>query len=81
MLSAMPSIASHWAPRASRSGNLLACSPNDETLALAIEELEAEFRLERLYLVAHSPLSDEQLLGSAREALVSRRGPRKLSVH
>lgn len=43
-------------------------------LALAIEELEAELRLWRLHLVADRSLSDEQLLGRAREALMTGRG-------
>ena len=47
---------------------------DDQPLALAIEELEAELRLERLDLVADRALRDAQLLGGAREALVAGRG-------
>src|SRR3954451_748837 len=47
---------------------------DDEPLALAIEQLEAERRLERLDLMAHRPLRDAKLLGRPREALMARRG-------
>src|SRR5688572_24973351 len=47
---------------------------DDEALPLAREKLEAEFRLERLDLVAHRSLRHAQLLRRARKALVPRRG-------
>ena len=47
---------------------------DDQALALAVEQLEAELLLQRLDLVADRALRDEQLLGGAREALVPRGG-------
>jgi hypothetical protein len=52
---------------------LAACIGDDEALALAIEELEPEFQLQRLHLVADRSLSDEQFLGCPREALMPSR--------
>src|SRR4051794_26052821 len=46
---------------------------DDEPLALAIEQLEAEGLLERLDLVADRPLRDTKLLRRPGEALVARR--------
>jgi hypothetical protein len=46
---------------------------DDEALALAVEELDAKLRLERLDLVADRALRDRKLLGSAREAFMPRR--------
>src|SRR5215469_16870717 len=51
---------------------------NDEPLPLAIEELDAKLRLQRLHLMAHGALSDAQLLGSAGEADVSGSGLKSL---
>ena len=47
---------------------------DDEALALAIEELDAQLELQGLHLVAHRALRHAQLLGRAREALVAGRG-------
>src|SRR5215471_16848676 len=44
---------------------------NDQPLPLAIEELDAEFRLQRLHLMAHGALRDAQLLSGACEADMS----------
>ena len=44
---------------------------DDQPLALAIEELEAELGLERLHLVADRALGDAELLRGAGEALVA----------
>src|SRR5215472_8222178 len=41
---------------------------NDEPLPLATEELDAELRLQRFYLMAHGTLCDAQLLGGAGKA-------------
>src|SRR6516165_7902515 len=43
-----------------------------ESLALPIEELEAELQFQGLNLVAHRTLGDEQLLGRPREAFMAR---------
>ena len=43
-------------------------------LALAIEQLDAECRLQRLDLMAHRSLRDAQFFSRAREALAPRRG-------
>src|SRR5262249_33682574 len=51
---------------------------NDQPLPLAIEELDAELRLQRLYLMADGALCDAQLLGGAGEADVSGRGLKSL---
>lgn len=47
---------------------------DDEALAFAIEELDGEFGLQRLDLVAHRALRDTEFFGSAREALMPSRG-------
>src|SRR5262249_31143972 len=47
---------------------------DDQAIALALKELQAELGLERLDLMAHRALSDAEFLGSAREASVPRRG-------
>ena len=47
---------------------------DDEPLALAIEELESEFDLQCLDLLAHGARRHEQLFSSAREALATRHG-------
>ena len=47
---------------------------DDEPLALAVEQLEAERRFERLDLMAHRPLRDAKLVRRPGEALVTRRG-------
>ena len=47
---------------------------NDQALALAIEELDPELRLQGLDLVAHGTLRDTQLLRGPREALMAGRG-------
>ena len=47
---------------------------DDQPLALAIEELDAELRFQRLDLMAHGSLRDAQLFGGSREALMPRRG-------
>ena len=44
---------------------------DDETLPLAIEELDPELRLQRLDLMAHRPLGDEQLLGRPGETFMA----------
>jgi hypothetical protein len=60
---AVESVAQH--------GEILAARlRDDEALALAIEELDAQLELQSLHLVAHRPLRHAQLLGGAREALV-----------
>jgi len=41
---------------------------DDEPLPLAIEQLDAELRLQRLYLMAHRALRDAKLRGGVREA-------------
>src|SRR3954451_23164885 len=46
---------------------------DDEPLALAIEQLEAERLLERLDLVAHRPWRDAKLVRRPGEALMARR--------
>src|SRR6516165_8306342 len=51
---------------------------DDQPLPLAIEELDAKLRLQRLHLMAHGALSDAQLLGSAGEADVSGSGLKSL---
>jgi len=43
---------------------------NDEAVALAIEQPDAKFSLQRFHLVADRSLSDTQLLRGAREALM-----------
>src|SRR5262249_26908960 len=53
---------------------------NDEPLPLAIEELDAKLRLQRLHLMAHGTLCDAQLLGGAGEADVSGCGLKSLSA-
>ena len=53
---------------------VLAGFGDDEALALAIEELDGEFGLERLDLMAHCALRDAQLFGGARKTLMPRRG-------
>src|SRR5262249_13214308 len=45
-----------------------------QPLSLAIEQLQAEFGLECLDLMAHRALGDAEFLGRAREALVPGRG-------
>jgi hypothetical protein len=47
---------------------------DDEPLALAVEQLEAERRLERLDLMAHRALRDAKLVCRPGEALMPRRG-------
>jgi hypothetical protein len=49
------------------------CLRDDELLALAVEELEAERLFERLDLMAHRALRDAKLAGGLREALMARR--------
>ena len=44
-----------------------------QPLALATEKLDAEYRLQRFDLLAHSPLSDTQLFGRSRNAFAPRR--------
>jgi hypothetical protein len=44
---------------------------NRQALALAIEELDAEFRLQRLDLMTHSTLRDTQLFGGSGETLMA----------
>src|SRR5215472_5806573 len=51
---------------------------NDEPLSLAIEELDAKLRLQRLHLMAHGALRDAQLLGRPRKADVPRGGLKSL---
>src|SRR5215204_2535631 len=51
---------------------------DDEPLALAIEELEAERRLERLDLMAHRALRDAKLLRRPGETLLTGRNPQSL---
>src|SRR5581483_1298676 len=54
---------------------------DDEPLALAIEELDAELQLQGLDLMADGALRHAQLLGGAREALVARgrlEGPERI---
>ena len=46
---------------------------DDQPLALAIEELEAQLRFKCLHLVAHGALRDAQLLGRSCEAFMARR--------
>jgi len=46
---------------------------NDEAVALAVEQPDAEFSLQRFHLVADRSLSDTQLLRGAREALMPSR--------
>src|SRR5215831_14555420 len=46
---------------------------DDQTLTLAIEELDPELQFQGLHLVADGSLGHEQLLRSAREALVAGR--------
>ena len=60
---AIQCIAHHNKIVASRLGD-------DESLRLAIEELEAQLRLERFHLMADRPLRDAKFLGRARKALV-----------
>src|SRR3954466_4079058 len=48
--------------------------PDREWLPLTVEQLQAEFGLERLHLMAHRPLCDEQFFGRTCEALVPGRG-------
>ena len=51
---------------------------DDQPLALAVEELEAQFHLQGLHLVAHGTLGDAKLLRGSREALVPCRGFERL---
>src|SRR5262245_21348388 len=46
---------------------------DDEPLAFAIEQFDAELDLERLDLMAHRALGDAELFGGAGEALMTRR--------
>ena len=46
---------------------------DDEAVALAVEEPDAKFSLQRFHLVADRSLSDTQLLSGAREALMPSR--------
>ena len=46
---------------------------DDQPLALTVEELDAELRLESLDLMAHRSLGDAHFIGCAGEALVPRR--------
>src|SRR5262249_53481611 len=64
---AVERVADHGQVLAPRLGD-------EEALALAVEQLDAEFLLQRLDLMAHGALGDEQLLGGARETLVAGRG-------
>ena len=55
-----------------QGGEVLAASlGDDESLPLAIEELDPELLLQRFDLVAYRALGDEQLLGRPREALMA----------
>jgi hypothetical protein len=47
---------------------------DSQPLALAVEQLQAEFGLQSLYLMADSTLGDAQLVRGSGEALVPRRG-------
>jgi hypothetical protein len=47
---------------------------NGQTLALAVEQLHAEFGLQSLHLMADGTLGDAQLVGGSGEALVPRCG-------
>ena len=47
---------------------------DDQPLAFAIEQLDAELRFQRLDLMADRALRDAQFFGGAREALMPRRG-------
>src|SRR5713101_3002533 len=49
-----------------------------QPLALAIEELDAEFHLQRLDLMAHSTLRDTQLFGGSGETLMACRSLKSL---
>src|SRR5205085_2624370 len=61
--------------RVAQNGEVVATGlGDDQALALAIEELDAELRFQSLDLMAHGTLGDAQLLGRARETLVTRRG-------
>src|SRR5215831_2470070 len=51
---------------------------DDQPLSLAIEELDAELRLQRLHLMAHGALRDAQLLGRPRKADVPGSGLKSL---
>src|SRR6516165_6879520 len=51
---------------------------DDQPLPLAIEELDAELRLQCLHLMAYGALCDAQLLGGAGEADVSGSGLKSL---
>ena len=65
--------------RVADHGEILAARlGDDEPLALAIEELEPELRLERLYLLAHGARRHEQLFGGSREAFATRRSLKSL---
>ena len=46
----------------------------DQTLALAVEQLQTEFGLQSLHLMADGALSDAQLVRGSGEALVPCRG-------
>src|SRR5215470_17907840 len=50
-----------------------ACAGDDEAVALAVEQPDAQLSLQRFHLVADRSLSDTQFLRGAREALMPRR--------
>ena len=50
------------------------CLGDHQSLPFAIEQLQPELGLERLHLMADGALGDAELLGGAREALVTGRG-------
>src|SRR5690349_12183775 len=53
---------------------------DDEPLALAVEQLDAKPVLQTFHLLAHCTLSDAQLLGSTRKALVPGRSLEGLQI-
>src|SRR5439155_26904121 len=56
----------------SQVSKILAANLDDhEAQAFEVEELDADIRLQRLDLVAHRALGDEQFLGRSREALMA----------
>src|SRR5215469_15112303 len=58
---------------ANHSKIVAAGAGDDEAVALAVEEPDAKFSLQRFHLVADRSLSDTQLLSGAREALMPSR--------
>jgi len=51
---------------------------NQQSLALPIEKLDAEFRFQRLDLMTHGTLRDTELFGGSGEALMACRGLKSL---